>query len=58
VPADVQAVCIDGVVAAYQMRKNGTTGVFGAESADGTPWWQFTAASMRTLKYYRHIGIA
>jgi len=57
-PPDIQAVAIDGVVAAYQMRKNGTSGVFGAESDTGVPWWQFTRASMRTLNYYRHIGIA
>ena len=57
-PPDIQAVAIDGTVSAYQMRKNGTSGVFGADSDTGVPWWQFTAASMRTLKMYRYIGIA
>ena len=57
-PPDVAAVAIDGTVSAYQMRKNGASGVFGADSDTGVPWWQFTAASMRTLKMYRYIGIA
>ena len=57
-PPDIQAVAIDGTVAAYQMRKNGSSGVFGADSDTGVPWWQFTAASMRTLKMYRYVGIA
>lgn len=52
-PPDIEAVAIDGVVAAYQMRKNGTSGVFGVEADAGVPWWQFTAASMRTLNMYR-----
>jgi hypothetical protein len=57
-PPDIQAVAIDGSVAAYQMRKNGTSGVFGADGDTGVPWWQFTAASLRTLKMYRYPGMA
>ena len=57
-PLDIAAVAIDGTVAAYQMRKNGTSGVFGAGADTGVPWWQFTRASMRTLNMYRVPGFA
>ena len=58
VPPDVQAVTIDGVVAAYQMRKNGTSGVFGVDANSGVPWWQFTATSWKTLGMYRYPVVA
>jgi hypothetical protein len=57
-PPDIQAVAIDGTVSAYQMRKNGTSGVFGADGSTGVPWWQFTQTSWKTLGMYRYIGIA
>jgi hypothetical protein len=58
VPPDIQAVAIDGAVSAYQMRKNGTSGVFGADDSTGVPWWQFTNTSWKTLGMYRYIGMA
>lgn len=57
-PPEIQAVAIDGVVAAYQMRKHGASGVFGADASTGVPWWQFTRTSWQTLNMYRHFGIA
>lgn len=57
-PPAIQAACIDGVVAAYQMRKNGATGVLGVENTPGVPWWQFSQASKRILDIYRGIGMA
>ena len=57
-PPDIQAVAIDGTVSAYQMRKNGTSGVFGVEANMGVPWWQFTQTSWKTLGMYRYPGIA
>src|SRR4030095_9760388 len=57
-PPDVQAVAIDGVVSAYQMRKNGTSGVFGAEDSTGVPWWQFTNTAWKTLGLYRYPGMS
>jgi hypothetical protein len=57
-PPAIQAVCIDGVVSAYQMRKQGVTGQFGMDNSPGVPWWQFSMTSKRTLAAYRDIGIA
>jgi hypothetical protein len=57
-PPAIQAVCIDGVVSAYQMRKQGVTGQFGMDNSPGVPWWQFSMTSKDTLKTYRDIGIA
>lgn len=57
-PPAIQAACIDGVVSAYQMRKNGATGVLGVENTPGVPWWQFSLASKRILDIYRPIGMA
>jgi len=58
VPPDIEAVAIDGVVSAYQMRKNGTSGVFGADDSTGVPWWQFTNTSWKTLRMYAYPGMA
>jgi hypothetical protein len=57
-PPDIQAVAIDGTVSAYQMRKNGTSGVFGADDATGVPWWQFTNTAWKTLGMYRYPGMS
>ena len=57
-PPDIAAVAIDGAVAAYQMRKNGTSGVFGADNDSGVPWWQFTRTSWKTLGMYRYQGVS
>jgi hypothetical protein len=40
-PPDIQAVAIDAVVAAYQARKLGTSGVIGADDLAIVPWSQY-----------------
>lgn len=40
-PPDIQSVAIDAVVAAFEARKNGASGVIGADMGALTPWSQF-----------------
>ena len=60
-PPDIQAVCMDAVIAAYQARKLGTSGVIGAEQGSLTPWadfFGFGSPQRATLERYRYIGLA
>jgi hypothetical protein len=60
-PPDIAAVTIDAVVAAYQSRKNGASGVIGADENAIVPWVSFfTRGSPQraTLERYRYIGLA
>jgi hypothetical protein len=59
VPSDIQAVTIDATVAAYQSRKNGASGVIGAEGDAIVPWVSFFSSGSpqrATLERYRYIG--
>ena len=59
-PPDIAAVCIDAVVAAFQSRKNGASGVIGAEGDAIVPWVSFFSSGSPqrgTLERYRYIGI-
>jgi hypothetical protein len=61
VPPDMQGVGIDAVVTAYQNRKNGASGVIGAEGQSIVPWaTYFSKGSPQrgTLDMYRYPGIA
>lgn len=58
-PPDIQAVTIDACVAAYQSRKNGASGVIGAEGDAIVPWVSFFSSGSpqrATLERYRYIG--
>ena len=58
-PPDIQAVTIDAVVAAYQNRKLGTSGVIGAEGDAIVPWVSYFSSGSpqrSTLERYRYIG--
>jgi hypothetical protein len=60
-PPDIQAVTIDAVVAAYQNRKMGASGVIGAEGDSIIPWVSFFSSGSpqrATLERYRYIGMA
>jgi hypothetical protein len=60
-PPDVQGVAIDAVVAAFQSRKNGASGVMGAEAEAITPWNAFFgrgSPQRQTLDRYRYQAIA
>ena len=59
VPPDIAAVTIDAVVAAFQSRKNGASGVIGADGDAIVPWSQFFgrgSPQRGTLERYRYIG--
>lgn len=59
-PPDIQAVTIDATVAAYQSRKNGASGVIGAEGDAIIPWVSFFSSGSpqrATLERYRYIGM-
>lgn len=59
VPPDVQAACIDAVVAAYAVRKMGASGVIGAEGTAMPPWSAFFghgSPQMQTLTRYAAPG--
>lgn len=61
VPPDMQAVGIDAVVAAYQSRKNGASGVIGADGLAVVPWSQFFSKGSPqrgTLDRYRYQAIS
>lgn len=60
-PPDIQSVCIDAVVAAFQARKDGASGVIGADMGALTPWADFFgpgSPQRGTLDRYRYIGLA
>lgn len=59
-PPDIQAVTIDAVVAAYQSRKNGASGVIGADGDAIVPWVSFFSRGSpqrATLERYRYVGM-
>lgn len=59
-PPDVQSVAIDAVVAAYQNRKMGASGVIGAEGDAIVPWVSFFSSGSpqrATLERYRYVGM-
>lgn len=61
VPTEIQAVTIDATVAAYQSRKNGASGVIGAEGDAIVPWVSFFSSGSpqrATLERYRYVGMA
>lgn len=56
IPKDIEAVCIDAVVAAYQSRKNGASSQMGYEGTGVTAWGSFFGANSPqrgTLDRYR-----
>lgn len=60
-PPDIQSVAIDAVVAAFQARKDGASGVIGADLGALTPWSGFFGAGSPqrgTLDRYRFYGMA
>ena len=60
-PPDIQAVCIDAVVAAFQSRKMGASGVMGADADAIVPWSNFFgrgSPQRQTLDRYRVPVIA
>lgn len=59
-PPDIQAVTIDAVVAAYQNRKMGASGMTGADGDAIVPWVSFFSSGSpqrATLERYRYIGM-
>jgi hypothetical protein len=59
-PPDIQAVTIDAVVAAFQSRKNGASGVIGADAEAVVPWASFFSRGSPqrgTLDRYRYQAI-
>jgi hypothetical protein len=61
VPPDIQAVALDAVVAAFQNRKSGASGVIGAEGYAVFPWNQYFSKGSpqrMTVERYRYPGIA
>lgn len=59
-PPDIQAVTIDAVVAAYQNRKMGASGVTGMDGDAIVPWVSFFSSGSpqrATLERYRYIGM-
>lgn len=60
VPPAIQAVAIDAVVAAYNTRKGGASGVMGADDTTITPWNTFfTKGSPQraTLDRFRYVNV-
>jgi hypothetical protein len=61
VPPDIQAVALDAVVAAFQNRKAGASGVIGAEGYAVFPWASYFSKGSpqrMTVERYRYPGIA
>ena len=59
-PPDIQAVAIDATVAAFQSRKNGASGVIGADGDAIIPWVSFFSKGSpqrATLERYRYVGM-
>jgi hypothetical protein len=60
IPDDLEAVCIDACVAAWQSRKDGTSGVIGAEDSAITPWntyYSKGSPQRATLDRYRWLAV-
>jgi hypothetical protein len=60
-PPDIQAVCIDAVVAAFQSRKNGASSALGVEDSALPPWSGFFgrgSPQRGTLDRYKSWAIA
>lgn len=60
-PPEITSVAIDATVAAYQARKNGASGVIGANDGAIVPWVQFFSKGSPqrgTLDRYRYYGLA
>jgi hypothetical protein len=60
VPDDLEAVCIDACVTAWQSRKDGTSGVIGAEDSAITPWntyYSKGSPQRATLDRYRWLAV-
>lgn len=60
-PPDIAAVAMDAVIAAYQARKLGTSGVIGADQGALIPWadfFGFGSPQHATLERYRYQGMA
>lgn len=60
-PPDIQSVAIDAVVAAFAARKDGASGVIGADLGALVPWSGFFGAGSPqrgTLDRYRYFGLA
>lgn len=60
-PPDIQGVCIDAVVAAFEARKDGASGVIGSELGALTPWSNFFgpgSPQRATIDRYRYLGFA
>jgi hypothetical protein len=61
VPQDIQGVTIDAVVAAYQTRGLGASGVIGADALAVAPWASFFgkgSPQRATMDRYRYWGMA
>ena len=59
-PPDIQGVAIDAVVAAYQSRENGVSGVIGADDGAIAPWASFFgrgSPQRRTVDRYRWFAV-
>lgn len=60
-PPDIQSTTIDAVVAAFQARKDGASGVIGSEFGALTPWSDFFgpgSPQRQIIDRYRYIGFA
>jgi hypothetical protein len=60
VPPAIEAVAIDATVAAYQSRKNGASGVIGADGNAVVPWSMFFgpgSPQRRTLGRFTYYGV-
>lgn len=60
-PPDITAVVIDAVVTAYQNRKNGASGMLGADDTALLPWVSFFSKGSPqrgTLDRYRYVSLA
>lgn len=61
VPLDIAAVCLDAVVSAYMNRKDGASGVIGADDTALPPWARFFSRGSpqrATLDRWRFVGMA
>lgn len=61
VPPEIQSVCIDAVIAAYQSRSDGASSVLGADDITVMPWRDFFtrgSSQRKILDSYRYWGLA
>lgn len=59
-PPDLQAVCIDATVVAFQMRRNGASGAIGPDATQLPPWVAYfspTSPQRATLERYRYASL-